>query len=283
MSKLVMFDLDGTLVRSGLAGKIALDKAIKNLFGKTADYDISLLNGNTDSKNFTTVFEHVMKRKIKPAELKKLKEEYIKILPSVVKDNVKNKKYEKVAGIDKFIAALLKQKDVYLALGTGNFEEAATIKLQPSGLDKHFKTGGFGEASADRAEMLAHGVERASKHFKIKFNPEDVFIIGDTHKDVVAAKANGYHSGVVTGRTIDAHRLQRAAAEIEMEDFNDIDTWFIWLDLTDDPKGVNRGHYILPASPIEHVFFSRTGIDEEQLKKLRVKKYHHLPSGKLFK
>ena len=55
----------------------------------------------------------------------------------------------------------------------------------------------------------------------------------------------------------------------------------MWLQLKDDPKGVEKGSYIMPASAIEHVFFSRTGIDEQRLKMFRIKKYSDLESGKL--
>ena len=51
------------------------------------------------------------------------------------------------------------------------------------------------------------------------------------------------------------------------------------MGLKTDPKGVKRGSYIMPASAIEHVFFSRTGIDEDRLKMLRIKKYSDLESG----
>ncbi|MGB2578868.1 phosphoglycolate phosphatase-like HAD superfamily hydrolase [Elusimicrobium simillimum] len=282
MKKLVMFDLDGTLVCSGMCGKDGLDKAIFNLFGKKPSYDISLISGNTDSKNFPIVFEQTMGRKIKPAELKKLKEEYLKVLPGVVAAKVKSKAYKNVKGVEKFLTALAKQKDVCVALGTGNFEDAAYIKLKPAKLDKHFKTGGFGETGADRAKMLAAGVKRAEKDFKTKFPAENVYIIGDTYKDVLAAKENGYHSAVILSGEGDQKKLQRAAAEVEVKDFTDMDTLFVWLDIKNDPKGVKRGNYIMPASAIEHVFFSRTGIDEDRLKMFRIKKYENLPSGKLF-
>ena len=68
-------------------------------------------------------------------------------------------------------------------------------------------------------------------------------------------------------------------AELEAKNFNDITTFCVWLGIKTDPKGVKRGSYIMPASAIEHVFFSRTGIDEDRLKMLRIKKYSDLESG----
>ena len=84
---------------------------------------------------------------------------------------------------------------------------------------------------------------------------------------------------VLTNGFGDAQKIQRAAAELETKDFNDLTTFCVWLGLKTDPKGVKRGSYIMPASAIEHVFFSRTGIDEDRLKMLRIKKYSDLESG----
>jgi len=283
MLKLILFDLDGTLLSSGMSGKTALDRAIKNLYGKTPEYDLTVLNGNTDSKNFAKIFEITVGRKIKPAELAALKAEYLRCLPAEVKTCVLAGTHKIIKGVVKFLDALRAQKDVRLALGTGNFRDAAFIKLKPCGLEKYFETGGFGEDSSNRAKMLAAGVKHAEKFFKTKFAPENIFVIGDTHKDVIAAKENGYHSGVVTGSAYsDKERLTRAAAELEMPDFTDVKTWLVWLDIKADPKGVKRGSYILPASAIEHVFYSRTGIDEDRLKRFRIKKYEKLPTGKIF-
>ncbi|MBO7237994.1 MAG: hypothetical protein J6U96_01725, partial [Elusimicrobiaceae bacterium] len=98
-------------------------------------------------------------------------------------------------------------------------------------------------------------------------------------RDVLAAKACGYHNAAVTCGFGDPKLLRQAAAELQLDDFNDIEMFYVWLGLNTDPKGVKRGVYISPASAIEHVFFSRTGIDEDRLKMLKIKKYEDLPSG----
>lgn len=283
MKKLILFDLDGTLLQTGRCGKTGLDKAIRKLHGKLPQYDLSLLIGNTDSWNFEEVYRQTFGKKPTAAQLKKIKETYLNILPEEIKNSVKEKRYACIKGVESFIKELSAKKGVYLALGTGNYKDAAYIKMEPSKLGKYFKTGGFGEDSKVRSEMLAKGVARAEREFKAKFAPGDVYVIGDTPEDITAAKANGYHSAVVLTGYGDRKKLLRAAAELEMKDFTDISTWLVWLGLDKDPKGAEKGRYIMPASPIEHVFFSRTGIDEEKLKRLRVKKYSDLPSGKLFK
>ena len=167
-----------------------------------------------------------------------------------------------------------------MGLGTGNTEKGAYIKLEPSGLGKYFTVGGWGTDGYTREDMLQAAVKRAEKKFKTKFNPNQVYVIGDTHRDICAAKNCGFHNAVITCSELgDLKKIQRAAAELEEKDFTDLTTWRVWLGLKTDPKGIKRGRYIMPASAIEHVFFSRTGIDEDRLKMFRIKKYEELESG----
>ena len=280
MKKLVLFDLDGTLVNAGGAGRTSLRKAIKELYGVEPEFDHSLISGRTDLDNFSIVYSLIKKGK-KPtaAEMKKMKAKYLEILPTEVHAVVRCKKYDLIPGVEKFLKMLAKDKDVILGLGTGNLEEGAKIKLEPSKLASYFTVGGYGEDGQTREEMLQAAVKRAEKKFKTKLEPDQVYVIGDTHRDICAAKNCGFHSAVLTNGFGDAQKIQRAAAELETKDFNDLTTFCVWLGLKTDPKGVKRGRYIMPASAIEHVFFSRTGIDEDRLKMLRIKKYSDLESG----
>ena len=280
MKKLVLFDLDGTLVNAGGAGRTSLRKAIKELYGVEPEFDHSLISGRTDLDNFSIVYSLIKKGK-KPtaAEMKKMKAKYLEILPTEVHAVVRCKKYDLIPGVEKFLKMLAKDKDVILGLGTGNLEEGSKIKLEPSKLASYFTVGGYGEDGQTREEMLQAAVKRAEKKFKTKLEPDQVYVIGDTHRDICAAKNCGFHSAVLTNGFGDAQKIQRAAAELETKDFNDLTTFCVWLGLKTDPKGVKRGSYIMPASAIEHVFFSRTGIDEDRLKMLRIKKYSDLESG----
>ncbi len=279
MKKLVLFDLDGTLVTTGGAGCQALIKGMEKLYGKKPVFEHSLISGRTDFDNFTIVYGLLHKGKKPTAtELKKMEKAYVDQLPSEVHALVRAKKYDLIPGVDKFLKELAKDKDVVLALGTGNVEKAAFIKLEPSGLGKYFTVGGWGTDGHIREDMLKAAVKRAEKKFKTKFAPDQVYVIGDTHRDICAAKNCGFHNAVITTGLGDPQKIMRAAAELEIADFRD-PMLRVWLGLKADPKGVKRGSYIMPASAIEHVFFSRTGIDEDRLKMLRIKKYEDLESG----
>lgn len=280
MKKLVLFDLDGTLVCCGGAGRNALLKAVEELYGKKPELEFSSISGRTDLDNFSLVYGLVKKgQKPSAAELKKIKAKYLELLPGELHAVIRAKKYDLVPGAKAFLKKLSQEKDVILGLGTGNLQEGARMKLENSGLNKYFELGGFGEDGHTREEMLEAAVKRAEKKHKIQLKPENVYVIGDTHRDVCAAKNCGFHSAVLTGGFGDAQKIQRAAAELETKDLKDLTTLYVWLGLKIDPKGVKRGSYIMPASAIEHVFFSRTGIDEDRLKMLRIKKYEDLESG----
>lgn len=280
MKKLVLFDLDGTLVDAGGAGRTALCKAMEKLYGVKPSFEHSLISGRTDLDNFSIVYGLIKKgKKPSAAEMKKMKETYLSLLPDEVHAVVRCKRYDIIAGAEKFLTFLSKQKDVILGLGTGNLEEGAKLKLAPSKLNKFFTVGGFGEDGHTREEMLKAAVKRAEKKYKIKIAPENVYVIGDTHHDICAAKNCGFHSAVLTNGFGEKQKIQRAAAELELTDLKDLTMLCVWMGIKEDPKGVKRGRYIMPASAIEHVFFSRTGIDEDRLKMFRIKKYEDLGSG----
>ena len=252
---------------------------MKELYGKEPKFEHSLISGRTDTDNFALVYKLLTGKKASAAEIKKIHKKYLEILPEEVNKACKKKTYKLVPGVKKLLQKLAQEKNIIMGLGTGNIEAGARIKLEPSGLLSYFVCGGYGEDGHTREDMLKAAVKRAEKKCKISFSPDQVYVVGDTHRDVCAAKNCGYHSAAITSGFGDAALLQRAAAELEIKNFNDWKTFYVWLGLNADPKGVKRGIYISPASAIEHVFFSRTGIDEDRLKMLRIKKYSDLPSG----
>ena len=163
MKKLILFDLDGTLVYTGSAGRTALNKAIKKLYGKEPKYEHSLISGCTDTQNFASVYKLIKGKKPSKAEIKKINDTYLELLPQEVAKSVKQKNYKFVPGIKKLLAALSKEKNIVIGLGTGNIKRGAEIKLEPSGLLKYFVCGGYGEDAHDRADMLKAAVKRAEK------------------------------------------------------------------------------------------------------------------------
>ncbi|NLO90889.1 MAG: HAD hydrolase-like protein [Elusimicrobia bacterium] len=274
-NKLVLFDLDGTLVKAGGSGRLALNTAIAELYGaKNICSRISVM-GKTDVENFTSAARLASGKKPCAEVFRQVEQRYLKHLPGEVRQAVKGGRYELIKGIKGFLSAL-ENAGVPYGLGTGNVKAGAYIKLEPSGLSEKFVFGGFGGDGMHRAQVLRAAVKRAEKHLKTSFKPSQVYIIGDTENDVFAAVENGYHSAVVTSGFGDEKTLLKAGPELMESDYSDLYPWLLWLGVKQDPKGVERGSYICPDTPIDHVFYSRTGIDAMSLrvgiKSLRKKK-----------
>lgn len=259
--KIVLFDIDGTLIKAGGAGARALNHAVEAMTGHRDACASVQLQGATDKANFENAFKAGAGRKPTAKELAGLTRRYVARLPLEVRASVKAEKYLKVKGVEKFLLRLAGRKDVLVGLGTGNLKDGAFIKLEPSGLSKHFAFGGYGCDSHHRSVVLRKAVLRASKLLKAPVKEGQVFVIGDTHRDVEAAKEAGYHSGVVLDGFGDRSLIMRSNPELLAKDFSNMKPWLIWLGLEKDPRGVSRGTYICPDSPIEHAHYGRTGLD----------------------
>jgi|GEM_PF-227952 len=270
MKKVVLFDLDGTLVKAGGSGRLALNKAVKQLHGMDEVCAKFFLAGGTDKHNFAQAYYHATGKKPSAKHVDAIAKRYLELLPEEVDRAVREKRYEHIKGIGKLLKLLAAQTDVMIGLGTGNLVEGASIKLAPSGLAEFFSFGGFGCDSHDRAEMLEIAVKRAEKLCGEKIPPQRVFVIGDTHKDVEAAKSRGFHSGAVTSGFGEPDAVFFAGPEMISKDFTDLASWLVWLNVKADPKGVERGYYMFPDTCIEHVQFGRTGVDLAQMKMIRV-------------
>ena len=259
--KVVLFDIDGTLIKAGGAGARGLNRAIKAMCGVDDICDRFSLQGATDKENFTVAFKQACGKKPTAKQFRELELKYLGFLPAEVRQSVKSKKYSKLNGVEKLLVMLSGRKGVMVGLGTGNLRGGALIKLEPSGLGKYFAFGGYGCDSHIRSRVLMKAVERAEKILKTRVRPADVYVIGDTHLDVFAAKDAGYHSAAVMDGFGDQNLLMRSGAELIVKDFKDLYPWLIWLGLEKDSKGVRRGTYICPDSPIEHAHYGRTGMD----------------------
>jgi phosphoglycolate phosphatase-like HAD superfamily hydrolase len=101
-------------------------------------------------------------------------------------------------GVRVLLLRLARNEQFRIGLGTGNLEAAARLKLGLHGLNGFFETGGFGDDSLHRRDVIAAGLRKAYKEYRVAF--QRVIIIGDTPGDIAAGKENGVHSvAVATG------------------------------------------------------------------------------------
>lgn len=230
--KVLLFDIDGTLIRAGGAGRKALNRAAFELYGKRHACNELSLAGRTDLYNFGAAYKNATGRKPTAKAVERLHQAYLRHLPYYVKMAVRNGSYVIPAGLKVLLKRLSRDRRVLLGLGTGNMEKGARIKLDPSGFNAYFLFGGYGSDSFHRAVLLKRAVRRAEKLAKQPFKGHEVYVIGDTPFDVMAGRKAGFKTiGVGTGYA-DWKALREARPDHLARDFRGTEKWLSWFRLS---------------------------------------------------
>jgi phosphoglycolate phosphatase-like HAD superfamily hydrolase len=216
--KLLLFDIDQTLVNTGGAGLRALDRACQKLFDIDHAMDGISPHGKTDP---AIVREILRVRLENPSpsrrEIETILESYLYFL----KDEIRlSPAYRVLPGILALLDHLVAHEDALLGLATGNIEMGGRVKLERGGLNRYFDFGGFGSDSEDRTELVRKAAVRAADKSGRSFQPQDVFVIGDTPLDIAAGKNAGFKTvGVATGSYSEEQLLAAGAtfAVVDLE------------------------------------------------------------------
>ena len=219
MRKLVLFDIDGTLVLTGGAGLRAMNRALEETLGHANGLDGIPVAGRTD---WSILVDAVAKvgREIDRELLGTLRDRYVANLAEEVHHPGKGPKAV-MPGIRELLDALAAREDALVGLLTGNFEEGARIKLAYFDLWQYFACGAFGGDAADRNALVPFAVERARKSGLPEIAPSDVLVIGDTPHDVACAHAAGAVAVAVATGGHTVGQLRETGAEIVFEDLSD--------------------------------------------------------------
>ena len=198
--KLLLFDIDGTLLLAGGAGKVALEQAFQELFGIPECWGNLDPHGRTDASIFDEIAGRCLGRLLTRVEFDRLMRRY----ETLFEDRIMTAAcYELMPGVTRLLEYLSKEPGIFLALATGNFEGAGRMKLKRGKIEHYFKAGGFGMDSRERHKILLAAVEHAESVSGKSFSKTDIYVIGDTEYDVAAAKKAGLKSIAVltNGRT----------------------------------------------------------------------------------
>jgi|CXWL01.1.fsa_nt_gi phosphoglycolate phosphatase-like HAD superfamily hydrolase len=229
--KILLFDVDGTLIRAGGAGRKALNKAAEKLYGRKNSCSELSLAGRTDLYNFGQTYRVATGKKPTRAAVERLHREYLKTLPYYVRAAIRNGSYHVPPGLKTLLKHLSRDKRVLLGLGTGNMEQGARIKLEPSGFNAYFLFGGYGSDSFHRPVLLKKAVMRARKLAHARFAPSDVYVIGDTPLDVAAGKKAGFKTVAVGTGFSTWPELVASKPDYLARNYKDIKTWLNWFEL----------------------------------------------------
>ena len=187
--KLVLFDVDGTLLTASGAGRRALDQALREVYGTAGPIEAYDFRGGTDPQIIRDLLKLAgLGEEAIAAGEAALYRRYEALLESEVGDGRGVTVYP---GIRELIETLHARADAVVGLLTGNIEAGARIKLRPTGLWPRFRLGAYGSDHADRTRLPQVAATRAQALLGRPFHGIDTVIIGDTPRDINCARAFG--------------------------------------------------------------------------------------------
>lgn len=216
MKKLILWDIDGTLITSGGAGERALIAALKAGFGLDGSLSWLEYSGRTDAWIAHEVLRHYGLPET-PENIQHYLESYLQALAAAMP----NPRARLHAGILALLETLHHRTDLAQGLLTGNLQRGARIKLEQFSVWHYFEFGAFADDSPRRNDLGPHALRRAREHHGIDFPPGHVFIIGDTPWDIECGKVIGANTIAVATGGFSVEQLRAHTPTAVFADFND--------------------------------------------------------------
>lgn len=218
--KLILFDIDGTLLLTGGAGAIAFNRTFQELYDITEVWQGIHPDGKTDPVIIEELFLKQWGRKPKAHEEKAIEARYAFYMEEALQQAPR---FRLMAGIHELLSALEDRQLGCLGLATGNYESTAWLKLKRAGLDSFFHFGGFGSDSRDRLALTRLAMERGMTKIGSCIHPEDVWVVGDTIHDIRCGKLLGATTVAVATGSTSWQILQAARPDFLLESFADLE------------------------------------------------------------
>jgi phosphoglycolate phosphatase-like HAD superfamily hydrolase len=212
----LLFDIDGTLLVSGGAGKAALEAALAAEFGITELRGQVAFSGRTDRAIIRDLFAlHDVADT--PANLRRVLTAYLGHLPA----SLHRHPGRVLPGIAVLLEQLTVRPGVALGLLTGNVREGARLKLGHYGLTHHFAFGGYGDDHLERDDVAHEALAAVHRHLNGSALPRQVWVIGDTPLDVRCARAIGARAAAVATGWHSRDELATAGPDLLLADLAD--------------------------------------------------------------
>ncbi|MBM4386127.1 MAG: HAD hydrolase-like protein [Deltaproteobacteria bacterium] len=192
--RLFLFDIDGTLIDAGGAGRRSIEKAFLKIYGVDRAFNGEKFTGRTDPAIFRTAYKKHFSGEPSKEEIRVFFDAYLDFLETEV---ALSENYKVLKGVREALDFLSARKDVLLGLSTGNIEAGGRIKLERGGLNRYFRFGGFGSDSEERVALTSAAIERASEILGWAIDRKNIYVIGDSPHDVNAANALSVNSVAV--------------------------------------------------------------------------------------
>lgn len=214
--RLFLFDIDGTLITSGGAGESALIQAMSTRFGVREDLSGVTLPGATDA-----VIAHAL---LKKHDFETSAENIAALLDSYLHHlalSISAHRGSVLPGILPLLDALKQRPEAVLALLTGNLQRGAEIKLVHYAVWDYFEFGAFADDHSDRNQLGGFARSRAAERHGDVFHPDQIFVIGDTPKDIECGRAIGARTVAIATGIYDRSTLADHSPDFVFEDLGD--------------------------------------------------------------
>lgn len=224
MIKLILFDIDGTLISAAGAGTEAMNRTLQEMTGIRNGFGHVNCAGKTDPQ---IVREGAVTHNIDTHE--RFMREFFAIYPKHLEVTIRERRGHVKPGVRDLLERLEAGNGFCSALLTGNWEEAARIKLGQFSLDHYFPFGAYGSDHEDRNQLLPAAIEKFKKYSGTELSPENCLLIGDTPRDVECAKVNGAPIIAVATGTYPIEHLRKTEADLVLEHLLDHDRILDWI------------------------------------------------------
>ena len=212
--RLILFDVDGTLINTGGAGSRAFSRAMESVCGFPDGLKDVRLDGKTDYLILKEALEKAGKQN-EPRVEERLFNEYVSVLERELASN--RSEYEVLPGVLDLLERLETDSGFILGLGTGNVEQGARAKLEPGGLNRFFGFGGYGSDHMDRTDLINTAIKRG-----LQTSSQDSFdaviVIGDTPRDIIHGHEAGAAVLAVSTGSYSLSELERCDPEKALPD-----------------------------------------------------------------
>jgi phosphoglycolate phosphatase-like HAD superfamily hydrolase len=211
-----LFDIDGTLLSSGGAGKAALEEGLAEEFGIRGTMEKLVLSGRTDTAIVSDLLG-LSGLANSQENRARLFTGYLRHLPGCLSRCTGRV----LPGVQVLLELLGTRGDVAVGLLTGNIRAGARLKLGHYGLYEHFAFGGFGDRHHHRDDVAREALAEVHRHLGTPVDPERIWVIGDTPHDVTCARAIGARAVAVVTGWHDRAELTACMPDLLLDDLSD--------------------------------------------------------------
>jgi phosphoglycolate phosphatase len=221
--RLVLWDVDGTLVLYGGIGRSAFADAFMAVEGRVAT-DLDGLMISTAGRTDPDIAIEFLERHGIPDVETRLDAFHAALVDALAAKTAELREHGRVLpGVEPALAALARQPGVAQSLLTGNLEANAVLKLAVFGLDRYvdFSIGAYGSDHRDRRQLVGVALAKARERLGEEIDPAAVVVIGDTPLDVAAARAGGARAVAVATGHFDVPALEATNPDAVLPDLSD--------------------------------------------------------------